>query len=297
VKRSGADGPRHRIGAVARLTGLSVHALRAWERRYGTLAPARSSGGTRLFSDADVARLRSIKALLDEGYAIGDVAGLTDAELARVARRRAGARARAGDGAAAEVRGQFLDAVTALDTDRATTVLARAALAWAPRDFVTDIAGPALVEVGERWARGAWCVGQEHAASALVRSCLGALLVGQSSDGRRPVAVAAAPAGELHEFGALFVALLAQASGWQVVYLGASVPATEIATVARLTRARLVLVSVVALAARDAERELREISRTVPAAARILAGGGGLSPALKLPARVRPVRDLGELAL
>jgi hypothetical protein len=58
-----------------------------------------------------------------------------------------------------------------------------------------------------------------------------------------------------------------------------------------------VLVSVVALAARDAERELREISRTVPAAARILAGGGGLSPALKLPARVRPVRDLGELAL
>ncbi|MDL1950237.1 MerR family transcriptional regulator, partial [Acidobacteria bacterium ACD] len=47
------ETPRHRIGAVARLTGISTHALRVWERRYGTLKPQRSDGGDRLYSDGD----------------------------------------------------------------------------------------------------------------------------------------------------------------------------------------------------------------------------------------------------
>lgn len=71
----------YRIGAVARLTGISPVTLRIWERRYQLIEPARSSGGGRLYSQEDVARLTLIRQLLDQGDAIGSVADLDLQEL------------------------------------------------------------------------------------------------------------------------------------------------------------------------------------------------------------------------
>lgn len=56
----------HHIGDVAALTGLTVDALRAWER-VGLLAPQRSSGGVRQYSDDDLARVRLIARTLQRG--------------------------------------------------------------------------------------------------------------------------------------------------------------------------------------------------------------------------------------
>ncbi len=43
-----------RIALVQRLTGVGVHTLRAWERRYGVPRPARTEGGQRLYTVDDV---------------------------------------------------------------------------------------------------------------------------------------------------------------------------------------------------------------------------------------------------
>ena len=75
------DEPKYRIGAVCRLTGLSQHVLRAWEKRYGVVEPGRSESRRRLYSDRDVNRLSILKALVDRGQAIGSIAGLGTAEL------------------------------------------------------------------------------------------------------------------------------------------------------------------------------------------------------------------------
>jgi len=70
----------YRIGAVARLTGISVECLRAWERRYG-LVPAERSGRTRYYSHDQVLRLGRIKALIDAGHPVSSVIDLSDAQL------------------------------------------------------------------------------------------------------------------------------------------------------------------------------------------------------------------------
>src|SRR5437763_10891880 len=67
-----------RIGELARRVGVSADLLRAWERRYGLLEPTRTDSGYRLYSDGDVARVRSMQAHLSEG--------LSAAEAARLAR-------------------------------------------------------------------------------------------------------------------------------------------------------------------------------------------------------------------
>ena len=46
-----------RIGELSQRTGVSVHTLRAWERRYQLLQPRRSGGGTRLYAALDEARI------------------------------------------------------------------------------------------------------------------------------------------------------------------------------------------------------------------------------------------------
>ncbi len=65
-----------RSGTAARLAGLSASTLRIWEHRYGVVAPPKSATGQRTYSMKDIERLRLIKRLTVEGYAIGTVAHL-----------------------------------------------------------------------------------------------------------------------------------------------------------------------------------------------------------------------------
>jgi len=82
--------PRYRIGAVCRLTGISQHVLRVWEKRYGVVDPVRTESHRRLYRESDVNRLSLLKALVDRGQAIGSIAELDDAELERRLQQSAG---------------------------------------------------------------------------------------------------------------------------------------------------------------------------------------------------------------
>ena len=72
---------RYRSGVAARLAGLPVETLRVWERRYGISDTERSAHGQRLYSDAQVRRLRLMKQLVDQGHPIGALVQLPLEEL------------------------------------------------------------------------------------------------------------------------------------------------------------------------------------------------------------------------
>ena len=71
-----------KIGAVARLTGVSVHTLRNWEERHGAVRPLRSKGGKRLYTDADIQRLVLLKRLVEQGMSLQSIANCSFEELA-----------------------------------------------------------------------------------------------------------------------------------------------------------------------------------------------------------------------
>ena len=68
-------GDEYGIGAVARLTGLSDHTIRVWERRYQAVVAERTDTGRRVYRTADVEKLRLLKLMTDKGVAISQVAG------------------------------------------------------------------------------------------------------------------------------------------------------------------------------------------------------------------------------
>ena len=78
---AGRTLPRFRIGGVTKMTGISVDTLRAWERRYQVVSPARAESAARLYSLEDIERLKLLKALVSEGHGIGSIAQLDRSAL------------------------------------------------------------------------------------------------------------------------------------------------------------------------------------------------------------------------
>lgn len=60
------------ISVAAELAGVHPQTLRIYERK-GLISPARTGGGSRRYSDADIARLRRVQALTDEGLNLAGV--------------------------------------------------------------------------------------------------------------------------------------------------------------------------------------------------------------------------------
>ena len=91
------------LRTVSRLTGLSADIIRAWERRYGVVAPTRGPRGARLYSTEDVAQLRLLRRAVSSGRAIGDIARLSRGALENlVGTARADGGPRAGAGSAGD---------------------------------------------------------------------------------------------------------------------------------------------------------------------------------------------------
>jgi hypothetical protein len=68
--------PRYKIGTVAGMVGVTANVLRAWERRYEILKPARQLGKQRLYSDQDIRLLQRIVETLERGLSISEAVAL-----------------------------------------------------------------------------------------------------------------------------------------------------------------------------------------------------------------------------
>ena len=69
------------IGAVVKLTGLTTHNIRVWEKRHSAVTPQRSPTGRRVYSQNQIERLVLLKKCVECGFSIGEIAHRTDDEL------------------------------------------------------------------------------------------------------------------------------------------------------------------------------------------------------------------------
>lgn len=279
-----ANLPKYRIGAVSRLTGLSADVVRVWERRYKAISPQRSDGGSRLYSDTEIARLRKLRQAVELGHAIGQIAKLPDSELETLAGKHratfAVSNQALGLGAVQEAgdpheitRERFLEAIARMDVVAADEEINRAATLYPPRVLVKSIVAPLLEEIGDRWAHRDFGIAQEHVATNLIRNLLSSLFRLYPPDEAAETIVLATPNGERHEFGILIAALIAATRGWRVVYLGIDLPASEIVRTAKLTKARVLVLSVIAPQNAPTAEDLNAIAEQIPPYTRVWIAG------------------------
>jgi MerR family transcriptional regulator, light-induced transcriptional regulator len=271
-KASGARVPHDAfpLRTVSALTGLSPDLIRAWEKRYGVVAPIRGARGARLYTAADIDHLRLLARVVGAGRAIGDVARLSRGELERLTGATGSPEPSAPQDRIVD---QVIERLDSFDHATVASLLGDALVGLGCRTFVHEVAAPLLHEVGARWGRGELSIANEHLLSGMLRNLLASLIHSRRRSGLR-TAVLATPAGERHEFGILLVALLALDAGLNVAYVGTDVPAGEIVAAVRRTNAILLGLSLVSDANRSsAVRELRMIERTLPGDAELWLGG------------------------
>jgi methanogenic corrinoid protein MtbC1 len=125
----------------------------------------------------------------------------------------------------------YLEALQARDAAAARTVVDAALEAGVPVDEVyLGILQPALYEIGHEWAAGEIDVAREHYATAVTLTVLGALgprMRTAPKDGR--LAVVTGGPEERHAVGVQMVADFLERDGWEVLNLGASTPAEDLA--------------------------------------------------------------------
>ncbi len=253
-----------RIGELGRRVGVKAELLRAWERRYGLLRPARTGGGLRLYSAADERRVRRMQDRLSQGLSAAEAARLVLAEEAGVA---AAPDARPLERDAARLR----EGLDRLDADEANAALDRLLATFAVDTVLADVVLPYLHDLGERWKLGHASVAQEHFASNLLRARLAGLSRGWELGGG-PLALLACAPGELHEIPLLMFGLALRARGWRIAYLGADTPAESLADAASQLDPSLVVVSSVLRSRfRRAAAQLSKIAGERPLA---VAGAG-----------------------
>jgi MerR family transcriptional regulator, light-induced transcriptional regulator len=236
---------RYPISAVARLTGLHLDTIRAWERRHGAVVPERGPRG-RVYSDAQVERLRLLAALVRQGHTIGQVASMSTPGLEELLYRTAPPVAPAGPsgGAPRDAMTPVLDAIERFDYPAVDREVARLSALFPPREFVYELVLPLMRVVGDRWHRGQLSIAQEHMTSAIMHLVMGTLVRLHAAPPTATTLLFASPEGELHEFGLLAAAMLAGSSGLGVVYLGPSLPEDEIARAAVDSGVRAVVLAV-----------------------------------------------------
>ncbi len=271
------NGHLHRIGEVAKQTGLTTHTIRVWERRYGAIEPDRTDGGTRLYSAEQVERLRLLKRLTDLGHGIGAIATLPREKLEQLLPAPTAPSATTSRFDQSALLEHFFAALGSLDTEAMEAILGRAALELSPRELVLRVAAPLAAELGSRWEAGQIAIAQEHAASARLRDLLGRLRVNTPAPPGAPKLVAATLSGDRHELGLLMATLLAALCGWRAVYLGVDLPIPEIVDAAERSRASAVLISLVHVEPLAARGLLREMRERLPAQVSIFAGGRAAS--------------------
>jgi DNA-binding transcriptional MerR regulator len=274
------------LGLVARLTGLSPHVLRAWERRYGAVEPLRTEGGTRRYRESDLARLRLVQAAVTAGHPIGDVARLDDAALRR--------RARVREGDERPALHEVLEALDSLDAAEAERLLGIQLAALGPRRFAQSVVLPLLAEVGARWERRELCVASEHLASVVLRSLLGPLLRRRGA-APTPALLFTTLTGDHHELAVLVAAVIAADLGAYAVYLGPDLPPAEVALAVEKTGAAAVVIGVSRFDGAAARaRSLAQLRKILPDSVAIWVGGAGLE-GIELPKGIEALASLEVL--
>lgn len=292
----------HTIQSVAEKTGLTPDVIRIWERRYNVVAPERTPSNQRLYSDDDIERLNLLRRVTEQGRRISAIASLSNDELRDITETLRPPQPRPLTDTNLDVEKSISDAIAAiteLDPTQLERTLDQAFISLGSVGFMMRFISPLMDQVGDLWRTGAVRTCQEHFSSAHVRSFLGRYMLEANTDSKGPRLIAATLPGQLHELGATMSAVVAAQIGWNVIYLGPSVPLEEILFSAECKEARAIGISLgYPMDDPKIPMMLEELMQGLPNKCQLLVGGSGASRYAGLLSEVGalPITDLEHLS-
>ncbi len=223
------------IKDIEKISGIKAHTIRMWERRHSLVIPQRTDTNIRYYSDQDLKDILNISILNQNGFKISKIVELSQDQLinqVRVLLDNPKKYSNIIDG--------MLLSMLEIDESAFIKIFSECLEEFKFIKTVEYILFPFLERIGVLWQTGTINPAQEHFISNLMRQKIIVEIDKQSSQKKatKSAIIFFLPENELHELGLLFYSLVAREKDYEVVYLGASVPLTDLIKIQKLTNAK-----------------------------------------------------------
>jgi len=251
------------IKDLEKISGIKAHTIRIWERRYNLIEPQRTATNIRYYNDEDLKRILNVSILNQNGYKISKIAQMSDVQL----RDRVIDLCLDTHNSDVQIE-SLLVAMLEMEESKFSNVLTNSIIKQGFESTVETILFPFLDRIGILWQAGTINPAQEHFISNLIRQKL-IVAIDTEMQNFIPKAdktiVFFLPENEMHEIGLLFYSWVARKEGYNVVYLGASVPTKDLNVVVEVRKADAMFTSFVsALKKEELETLMNEIVDVIP---------------------------------
>lgn len=228
------------IKELETLSGIKAHTIRIWEKRYNLVEPRRTNTNIRYYTDSDLKRILNIAVLYRRGIKISSIARLNELEL----REEIIKVFSTSDSSDTLIDSMVLSMID-LDEYKLEAKIDKSIHKIGLKSTVTDVLYPFLEKVGILWQSGHIYPAQEHFVSYLIRQKIIAATDRLSNtfnpNGKKFLLFL--PEGEWHELALLFAQYLISEANHEIIYLGQSVPYSDVLAVGTLKKFDYVLVS------------------------------------------------------
>lgn len=223
------------IKDIEKMSGIKAHTIRMWERRYGMVIPKRTDTNIRYYSDEDLRELLNISILNKNGMKISNIAELDKDEIdSKVVSLLSSSQKYD------NVIDSMLLSVLKIDEFALDDAFNKALKEYGFEKLVEDIIFPLLERIGLLWQTNALTPAHERFLTNILRHNFIVAIEKEVplKKNESNKIIFFLPEGELHEFGLLFYSYIAREKGYEVVYLGTSIPLQDLKEVQRVSQAK-----------------------------------------------------------
>ena len=212
------------------LSGIKMHTIRIWEKRYKLLTPNRTETNIRWYDDDDLKRLLNVSMLIKNGYKISKVTSWDDNLI-----REKVLKLTENKSSESDYIDNFILLMVEMDNIGFEQLVDEVLLKYNIEKAFFDIFFRLFGKVGTYWQVGSIFPAQEHFVTSLLRQKLIAAIDGLDVKHRRKATMLFfTHEGELHEMSLLFYSFLAKKSGFDIFYLGQAVPFSDLEKISTL---------------------------------------------------------------
>lgn len=210
------------ISQLGQYAGVKPHTIRAWEKRYSALKPARSKGNTRYYDGLQMRRVLNIVSLIDAGYKVSELCVLPDEQLARLVDNFYRTN---GNETEEYFISQLIAAGMTYDEPYFDQIFSRCLNRYKLKQAYLLVLLPMLNRIGIMWRCNKASVAHEHFISNMLRQKLFSAVDSLPSPApSSPKWLLFLPENEFHDIGLLLAYNLVRLSGQQAIYLGSDIP-------------------------------------------------------------------------
>ena len=240
------------IGELSGMTGIGVHTLRVWEKRYGAPHSQRLPSGHRRYPKEEVPRLKAIASALESGYRASKVVTATMEELqglmglAAFSQPKSGPESKKQDKLASDktVIESWIQMIHAGKDDALLSGFHEQFGRHGALDFICDFAVPLLERIGNGWETGELSITHEHFASECLVSFLNEKWRQMNVRKTGPRVLITTLPGEGYSLGILMCAVITSTTNSKIMYLGVDNPIDEIVDASEKYNPELIAMSI-----------------------------------------------------